>query len=111
MAASTSSGRTVYDEVVCPEMGCPPRSHWMACWTPGWSQVGAVLVRTIPTLGVPWIDGGAVAWAPLPSMPVMALLRATVGVRPGSVPVARSVIEALRSPATTSYVDEVAPVM
>src|SRR5690242_225698 len=90
-------------------MGWPPRSHWIVCTTPVWSHVGAVLVSVTPTFGVPWMVGGLDVVAAEPSTAVIALLSDVVGSRPGSVLVARSVIEALRSPGATVYVAEVAP--
>ena len=82
-------------------IGCPSRSHWIVCCTPDWSQVGAVLVRVVPTLGVPWMVGGVVAVAAAPSTAMIALLSEEVGSRPGTSPTAFSVIEALRSPDAT----------
>ena len=73
----------------------------MLCCTPAWSHVGSMPVTTAPTFGVPWMLGAVEAVAADPSSAVIALLSAVVGSRPGSVPVARSVIEALRSPGAT----------
>ena len=91
----------MYDDVVCPVTSCPPRSHWIVCCTPDESQVGAALVRVLPTRGVPWMDGGVVADGAGPSTAVIALLSVDDSSLPGSSPMTFNVIDALRSPGAT----------